>query len=183
MKLDLAKDKEKLRRYILKRIKDYPFYVNEGPGEDDDPIQAIMLGFDAEQGGHIYLVFDTRPGRNLDGNWTLYIEELNIHHFPKWCDFYQKARGGKAVTLVIDDGTVKKLNDNDSVEDKLDTYFGEMLRRLMSELRDDGSLSELPLREDAYFMIEEFDGRYFWPEIDSITTKGRILVQNSRTKR
>jgi hypothetical protein len=34
-----------------------------------------MLGFYAEQGGYIYLVFDTRPGETLDGNWTLRIDE------------------------------------------------------------------------------------------------------------
>ena len=184
MKLDLSRDKEKIRRYISKRIKNYPAYVNDGPGEDDDPIQAIMLGFYAEQGGYIYLVFDTRPGKNLDGNWTLHIDEPNMLHFPKWCDFYEKACEGDAVTLVLDDGTVKKLAytaddedecvDDDSLEE-LNSYFAEMLRKLMCELREDGSLSKLPLRKDAYFMIEEFDGRYFWPEIRSVKTKGRIL--------
>ncbi len=34
MKLDLSKDKEKIRRYILKRIKNYRSYVNDGPGEN-----------------------------------------------------------------------------------------------------------------------------------------------------
>ena len=88
------------------------------------------------------------------------------------------------MTLVLDDGTVKKLKysvegegksvDND-LHEELNTYFAEMLRRLMCELRDDGTLAKLPLRNDAYFMIEEFNGRYFWPEIKSVTTKGRIL--------
>ncbi|MBT5017788.1 MAG: hypothetical protein HON04_03515 [Planctomicrobium sp.] len=178
MKLDLSKDKEKIRRYIVKRIKNYPIYVNDGPGEDDDPIQAIMLGFYASQGGHIYLVFDTRPGKNFDGNWTLHIDELNILLFPKWCDFYEKACDGEAVTLVLDDGTVKKLTYDVDADDsfELDTYFAEMLRKLMCELREDGILAKLPLRKDAYFMIEEFDHRYFWPEIKSVTTKGRILA-------
>lgn len=178
MKLDLSKDKEKIRRYIVKRIKNYPVYVNDGPGEDDDPIQAVMLGFYAEQGGYIYLVFDTRPGKNFDGNWTLHIDEPNMLHFPKWCDFYEKACDGEAVTLVLDDGTVKKLAYNVGAADEsfeLDTYFAEMLRKLMCELREDGTLAKLPLRKDAYFMIEEFDGRYFWPEIKSVKTKGRIL--------
>jgi hypothetical protein len=132
MKLDLSRDKEKIRQYISKRIKNYPVYVNDGPGEDDDPIQAIMLGFLAEQVGYIYLVFDTRPGRNLDGNWTLHIDEPTMLDLPKWCDFYEKARDGNAVTLILDDGTVKKLKysiegegesvDNDSHEE-LNTYF------------------------------------------------------------
>lgn len=184
MKLDLSKDKEKIRRYIVKRIKSYPIYVSDGPGEDDDPIQAIMLGYYAEQGGYTYLVFDTRPGKNFDGNWTLHIDELNMLHFPKWCDFYEKACDGEAVTMVLEDGTVKKLKYNVDGEDELtrddsrkelDNYFGEMLRKLMCELREDGTLAKLPLRKVAYYMIEEFDHRYFWPEIKSVPTKGRIL--------
>ncbi|QDT34976.1 hypothetical protein [Thalassoglobus polymorphus] len=182
MKLDLSKDKEKIRKYILNRIKDYSVYVNDGPGEDDAPIQAIMLGFYAEQGGYIYLVFDTRPGKNLDGNWTLHIDEPNMLHFPRWCDFYEKACDGKTVTLILDDGTVKKLDGTvnklalrSGDEDALDVYFAEMLKALMCELKEDGTLAKLPLRKDAYFMIEEFDGRYFWPEIRSVRSKGRIL--------
>ncbi len=88
MKLDLSKDKRKILKYITQRIKDYPVYVNCGPGEDTDPIQAVVLGFYAAQGGYIYLIFDTRPSINLDGNWTLHIDEPTMCHFPKWTEFY-----------------------------------------------------------------------------------------------
>lgn len=179
MKIDLSKDKEKIRRYVTRRIRNYPIYVNDGPGEDDDPIQAIMLGFYAEQGGYIYLVFDTRPGMNLDGNWTLHIDEPNLLHFPKWCDFYERACDGKPVTLVSHDGTEKKLSysidGDDDPHEELTNCFAEMLQELMHELKDDGTLAKLPLQKDAYFMIEEFNGRYFWPDIKSVKTKGRIL--------
>ena len=37
------------RRYIERRIKDYPAYVNLGPGEDDGPIKLITVRFYAEQ--------------------------------------------------------------------------------------------------------------------------------------
>lgn len=184
MKLDLSKDKERIWKYVVQRIKDYPIYVNDGPGEDDDPIQAIVLGFYAARGGYIYLVFDTRPGKNLDGNWTLHIDEPTMHHFPKWCEFYERVCDGKSATLVLDDGSSKKIqnlvdDDDDLVdeeaEDELNAYFGEMLKNLMSELKEDGTLAELPLRKDAFMIIEEFDGHYFWPEARSCRTKGRIL--------
>ena len=38
MKLNLQQDAQKLRRFIQKRIADYPVYVNLGPGNDEDPI-------------------------------------------------------------------------------------------------------------------------------------------------
>ena len=183
MKLDLSRDKQKLRKYVVQRIEDYSIYVNEGPGEDDDPIQAIVLGFYAAQGGYVYLVFDTRPGKNLDGNWTLHIDQPTMYEFPKWCDFYEKACEGKTVTLVLDDGSVKKISypvehEDDVIDEKsenqLNAYFGDMLKSLMNELKADGTLAKLPLRKDAFMIIEEFDGHYFWPEPRSCKSKGRI---------
>ena len=44
MKVDLAKDQNTIRRYILQRIKEYPVYENNGPGEEDAPIQLITMG-------------------------------------------------------------------------------------------------------------------------------------------
>ena len=38
MKLDLSRDKQRLRKYIERRVKDYSVYVNCGPGEDADPL-------------------------------------------------------------------------------------------------------------------------------------------------
>lgn len=177
MKLDLAKDKQRIRRYIEKRIKDYPIYVNCGPGADEDPIQAVMLGFYAAQGGFVYLVFDTRPGKNIDGNWTLHMEDETMFNLPKWTEFYERVCEGERGTIVLADGSVKDLKlspDDEKAEDKINAIFGEMLRTLMAEMSEDGSLARLPLRKDAFMMIEEFDGYYFWPGIRSATTKGRI---------
>jgi hypothetical protein len=184
VKIDLSRDKQKIRKYILRRIKEYPDYVNVGPGEDADPIQAAILGFYAAQGGYIYLVFDTRPGINLDGEWTLHIDDPTMCHFPKWCDFYERACDGKQVALVGEDGNIARIQYSLAQEDdlideesegELNAYFGDMLKNLMTELRDDGSLAALPLAKDAFMVIEEFDGHYFWPQRRSCKTKGRIL--------
>lgn len=177
MKLDLAKDKARIRRYIAKRIKDYPVYVNCGPGEDADPIQAIMLGFYAAQGGYVYLVFDTRPGKNFDGNWTLFLEDTTLFLLPKWTAFYEHVCSGNPGTLILSDGSRKELkymDDDATSEKKVNAFIGEMLRTLMIELSEDGTLAQLPLRKDAFMMVEEFDGHYFWPDIKSVATKGRI---------
>ncbi len=81
------------------------------------------------------------------------------------------------MTLVLLDGNVKELqyaSDDDKVEDKLNACFGDMLKALMGDLSEDGTLGKLPLRKDAFMVIEEFDGSYFWPEPRSCKTKGRI---------
>lgn len=51
-----------------------------------------------------------------------------------------------------------------------------MLVDLLTEMRDDGSLQELPLASKAFMVIEEFDGRYFWPDHKTRKTAGRITM-------
>ena len=55
------------------------------------------------------------------------------------------------------------------------SFVNAMLKNLMKELREDGSLAALPLAKDAFMVIEEFDGHYFWPQRRSCKTKGRIM--------
>jgi hypothetical protein len=85
----------------------------------------------------------------------------------------------------MDDGSTKKIqglvaHEDDLIdeksEDELNAYFGDMLKNLMAEMKKDGTLAKLPLRKDAFLIVEEFDGHYFWPEPRSVKTKGRILT-------
>lgn len=74
LKLDLQRDQQKVRRYFERRIRDYSVHINLGPGEDEDPISLITIGFYASQGGYVSLIFDTRPNagphHGFDGEWT-----------------------------------------------------------------------------------------------------------------
>jgi len=119
MKLDLSKDKAKILKYLRRRIKDYPHHVNNGPGKDSDPIRLVTLGFYAEQGGYVALVFDTRKEADYDGEWTLFIDELTMLDFPKWCDFYELACNGKPVELVQGNGESLVVHFEDANEDDL----------------------------------------------------------------
>ena len=169
MKLNLQKDSQKVRKYIERRIKDYPHYVNVGPGDDDDPIRLITLGYYAEQGGYVALVFDTRPDAEVDGQWTVHLDETTMLELPKGCDFYEQACEGKQVVFVSYGGTEEVLqfpieDEDDLLDDKsleqLNAVFGEMLTRLMHDLRDDGTLAKLPLAKRAFMVVEEFDGNF-----------------------
>lgn len=174
MKLNLQSDARKIRKYIKRRIKNYPVYVNIGPGEDEDPIGLITVGFYAEQGGNLHVVFDTRPKAEVDGEWTLHIdEEENTLELPKWADAYDAICDDKIVSVTKHDGTSCTLQDSDG-DEVVNAVFGDMLMSIMTDLRDDGSLAKLPLAAKAYMVIEEFDGRYFWPTYKSRKTKGRI---------
>ena len=48
---------------------------NLGPGGPGDPIRLITLGYYAEQGGYAALILDTRTDAEVDGEWTLHLEE------------------------------------------------------------------------------------------------------------
>lgn len=184
MKVDLSKDQNKVRKFILRRIKEYDLYENFGPGDDEDPIRLITLGFYAAQGGYVSLVFDTRKDAEVDGEWTQYLDETTMLNFSKWSDFYERVCDGKSANLIKHDGksenTQFQIVDEDELineksEKLINAYFGTMLSDLMIDLRENESFSGLPLEKDAFFVIEEFDGNFFWPTYRSRKSKGRIL--------
>ena len=160
MKLNLKSDARKVRNYIKTRIKDYPIYENIGPGEDDALISRITVGFYAEQGGYMNLVFDTRPAAEYDGEWTRYIDnETNTLPFPKWRAVYEAIWAGKTISVTKHDGTSCTLEDS-SGDVAVNEVFGDMLLFVMSELHENGTLAKLPLAPDVIVAVEEFDGRY-----------------------
>ncbi len=157
MKVDLAKDQKTIRRYILQRIKDYPVYENDGPGEDDAPIQLITMGYYLEQIGYFALVFDTRPDADSDGQWTLHIDdETNVLHFPQWCSLVESWYDGKPCQLVLSDGTSCRITKKTHTYASIAQVIGEMLRDTMIQLRDEDALQPLPLGNDAFLIVEEF---------------------------
>ena len=93
--------------------------------------------------------------------------------FPKWVAAYEAIWDGKTINVTRHDGSTCTLQDS-SGDEAVNAVFGEMLLAVMSELRDDGTLAKLPLAPKAFMVIEEFDGRYFWPTYETRKTKGRI---------
>ncbi len=165
MKVDLVKDQKKIRRYILQRIQEYAIYENDGPGEDDALIQLVTLGYYLEQTGYFALVFDTRPDANIDGEWTVHInEETTMLHFPKWCSLIDAWYANKPSELVLLDGTSLRVDQKTHTHGSIAQVIGEMLRDTMIQLRDDGSLEPLPLADDAFLSVEEFDDHWGWPQ-------------------
>jgi hypothetical protein len=81
MQLDLSKASKILRKHIAERVREYPKYINEGPGKDDAPITQITIGYAFDQAGWVALVIDTRPKAEMDGVWNSFIEP-NAIEFP-----------------------------------------------------------------------------------------------------
>ena len=138
-------------------------------------IRLVTLGFYVEQGGYVNLILDTRPKADTDGDWTLFIDVPNICDFPDWNSAFERICDGKQVAVIKHDGTKVTLTDKYDNE-FIQSVFGDMLVDLLTEMRDDGSLQELPLASKAFMVIEEFDGRYFWPDHKTRKTAGRTTM-------
>ena len=111
MIFDLSKDQEKIRRFILKRIKEYDIYENWGPGSDEGMIQLVTMGYYLEQGGWFSLVFDTRSDADNDGEWTSYIEEdITLLEFPSWCSLMSAWYDGKPIDVILPNKRLTKIN-------------------------------------------------------------------------
>src|SRR5687767_6127143 len=113
MKVDLRKDYKAVSKHLHQRVRDYPKHINLGPGEDEDPISNITLGYQFDQAGWVALVFDTRPKAGQDGEdgeWQAYIQETaqDFHHWFEVIDPFMEASIDGAdcepLTIILQDG-------------------------------------------------------------------------------
>ncbi len=165
-KLNFKSDYQKLLKHVRQRIKEYPKYINRGPGEDEDPISLITFGFSFEQSGWYALVFDTRPDAMPDGQWTLHIG-ANAVDCPKWC-----LDDVESIDIQHYDPKWKEPRSlNDEVMAK---QFGILLRDVLLECREKGYFGKLPLAKNCCMFVEEFEGRFGWPAYKQMRKIGRV---------
>lgn len=163
MRLDLKKDRQSLLKYVKQRVRDYPIYVNDGPGEDEDEVTQITCGFQCDQSGWVALVFDTRPKSECDGEWQHFIEE-NCLELPHWCDVCEAMwEENSSVQLIDSKGRKETLGEDHSLAGVL----GEFLQDFLIQLRNDGVFKKLPLSERCSLTVEEHDGQYGWTNLSS----------------
>ncbi len=167
LKLNLQREQQKVRRYFERRVRDYSVYLNLGPGEDEDPISLITVGFYASQGGYVSLVFDTRPNagphNGFDGEWTQYLDhDSNLLWLTPWCDAFEALSEGKR-TIILRHDFIEFTMETECSPEIITALFGDMLVDLTMKMRNQGCFAKLPLASNARVAIEEFDGYYFWP--------------------
>ncbi|MEQ8791156.1 MAG: hypothetical protein RIC55_33145 [Pirellulaceae bacterium] len=171
MKIDLLADAKTVYAYVKQRVADYPVYVNNGPGEDDDPISQITLGFQVSQAGWVALVFDTRPNGSPDGVWQSYIEE-NWLELPHWHDAVAAVFDKREpIELFLPNGRKRKLGAHEELAEPV----GRMLTDLLLRARKDNCFQELPLAKKCSMGVEDHDGAYGWPDFDKRYKDGRTI--------
>lgn len=172
MAINLQRDAKKIYKHIVQRVKDYPKYVNAGPGNDEDPISLIELGYQWDQAGWCALVFDTRPGAEPDGEWNSYIEENSLA-FDSWFEACEACwESGKPVRLTLPNGE-KKVIEKDNLDD-MATHIGEMLKGVLIQAREDGVFAKLPLAERCIMGVEDLEGAYGWPLYERRVKDGAV---------
>lgn len=174
MIIDLQADAETIYDYIQERVDEYPDYINAGPGEDEDPISLITLGYQADQAGWVALVFDTRPAAEPDGEWNAFIED-NALEFPEWQEAVEKLYDEdepEPIDVVLPEGTKIRVTQDD---DGLTEAIGDMLRDLLIKARKAKLFELLPRTEGCLMGVEDHDGNYGWPEWEKRSKDGRVI--------
>ncbi len=156
MKIDLKKDARTIYKFLRQRVRDYPIYVNNGPGEDADPISQITLGFQISQAGWIAIVFDTRADGAPDGEWQAYIEE-NWLEFPHWLEAVDALYDDEEpIEFILPHGKKKKVG----IDDDLAEVVGSMLKDILIQARKEKCFNELPIATKCSMGVEDHDGAY-----------------------
>ena len=159
MHLDLIQDQQKLRRFLAKRIKDYPVYENIGPGRDDAPVSNVVFGFSFHE-GWASVIFDTRRGGPIDGEWTAHLERgLTYLDFLSWRRAFRHLHDGKRIEMTSRDG--KGFVDPKFGID-LSKQIGEMIIDVMDDFRDNPPAG-IPFTRSAFMYLQEFDSQFEWP--------------------
>ena len=171
MNIDLKADSKTIYDYLAQRVSDYPVYVNNGPGEDDDPISQITLGYQVSQAGWVAIVFDTRPDGSPDGQWQSYIEENRLE-FPHWLaavDSY--FNNGEPIELVLPNGKKQRLGEGDDLAETI----GQMLKEILIQARKNKCFNDLPIAKKCSMGVEDHDGAYGWPAFEKRYKDGRVV--------
>lgn len=112
----------------------------------EEKVHFIQAGYQIDQAGLFYLYIDTNEGAGPDGSWTLELaQEEGILSLP----------------------TFQSFKDYDAQSEKK----GELIKKVILKLRDEGIFKELNLAEGCDIGIEEFDGGWSWPEYEKRKTE------------
>ena len=181
MKIDLRKDYKAISKHVAQRVRDYDKYVNIGPGEDEDPVSQITLGYQFDQAGWVALVFDTRPNAGRegeDGEWQKYINETaqDFHHWFEAIDPLLQAYVDEVecepLVIILHTGTKVTVESYD--DEEIAKHIGEMLWQVLVDARESGLFARLPLAKQCLMGVSEHDGNYGWPIYKDRIKLGRV---------
>lgn len=161
--IHLLSDKSLIEKFISERLLEYHEYENVGPGDDEDPISKVVIGYSFQK-GWVSLVFDTRPGINAKDDVNEYLSnELNQLNMEHWKNATNELSNGNDVALVRENGLEWTINY--SSLHVLEERVGAMIEDTVEAMRKGRRFSRLPLGSKAHMVVIEVDGHFRSPLI------------------
>lgn len=127
------------------------------------PITAVEVGYEFDQRGWLFVYFDTRATHGRDGEWTRFLDDKHSRRGflerPHWHAAFMTL---EPVTVVLTDGTEESLGE--VTAPAFAEILGEFVRDVVLRLKDEGIFDPLPKSDGCQLDIEDFNGRWVWPE-------------------
>ncbi|MCA9135559.1 MAG: hypothetical protein KDB00_02340 [Planctomycetales bacterium] len=159
MIVDIRKDVPDFLAYIRKRVAEQ--VAASKKLKRPKPVTRIDFGFEFGQGNELWLVFDTRPDAEPDGEWTLKLDKVKALKRPKW-PIWEELPDGEVVFFIDLNG--EKVNVMKSPDKKICKIVGEAMKHAMMEAREAGLFKRLPKAERCEMGVENMEGFYGWPK-------------------
>lgn len=159
MIIDIRNDIPGFLTYIKKRVAEH--VAASKKLKRPKLVSQIDFGFEFGQGNELWLVFDTRPDAEPDGQWTLQLDKVKPLKRPKWPIWHELAKGEQVFFIDIDG---KEMNVMSNPDKKICKIVGEAMKHALIEARDKGLFKPLSKTENCQMGVENMEGFYGWPK-------------------
>jgi hypothetical protein len=177
MIIDIRKDVPDFLAYIKKRVAQHLAATKKQ--KRPKPVSMIEFGFEFGQGNELWLVFDTRPNAQPDGEWTGQIDRIKGLKRPKW-PLWVDLPDGEDVFFIDLKG--KKVNVMRNPDEKICTIVGEAMKHALLTARDQGMFGPLLMAEGCELGVENMEGYYGWPKYEDRGKKNLATVPVKSTR-
>ena len=159
MVIDIRQDVPDFLAYIRKRVAEQ--VAASKKLKKPKPVTQIDFGFEFGQGNELWLVFDTRPDAQPDGEWTLQLDKVTALKRPKW-PIWDELPDGEVVFFIDLNG--EKVNVMKSPDKKICKIVGDAMKHTLMEAREAGLFKPLSKAEHCEMGVENMEGFYGWPK-------------------
>lgn len=158
MIVDIRKDVPDFLAYIRERVANH--VAASKKSKKSEPVTRIDFGFEFGQGNELWLVFDTRPDAEPDGQWTMQCGKIRELKRPDW-PIWHELPDDEIVYFINLKG--KKVNVMDNPDEQICEIVGDAMKHALLTARDEGAFNSLTRAERCELGVENMEGFYGWP--------------------
>jgi hypothetical protein len=159
MIVDIRQDVPDFLAYIRKRVAEH--LATSKKLKKPKRVTQIDFGFEFGQGNELWLVFDTRPDAEPDGQWTVQVGKVAALKRPKW-PIWHDLPEDEVVFFIDLNG--EKVNVMKSPDRKICKIVGDAMKHALIVARDAGVFERLPKAGHCEMGVENMEGYYGWPK-------------------